>query len=52
MIVHLSKDIDLIYSEDDNGWYLQDLNLDRVSIVYKSKEESLSAFRDNSIDWD
>jgi len=55
-IVTLSKTIDLVYSSDDNGFYLQEYKNDgkgttRTSKIYTSGYEARSAYRDGTVDW-
>ncbi len=48
----VSTDIDLHYSPDDNGWYFQDYKLDRVSVLYKTKNDAVRAMKLNNIVWE
>jgi hypothetical protein len=50
-IVRVSKDIDLVYSPDDGGWYFQDYPSDRVSIIYKNRTVAKDAYNSNNIQW-
>jgi hypothetical protein len=41
--------LDLIYSPDDGGWYLERWDTNATSIVYATADDALAA---NPIEWD
>ncbi len=55
----ISKNLDLVYSPDDGGWYFQryfpkvgnQCSYDEESEIYKTKEIAMLAFRNNWIVW-
>ena len=51
-LITLSNDIDLVYSPDDGGWYLQKFDPDRVSIIYETSSDALKAYAKNEIEWE
>ena len=53
-LITLSNDIDLVYSPDDGGWYLQKFDSDRTSTskIYKSAEDAIKAYAKNKVEWE
>ena len=48
----LCKDIDLVYSPDDGGWYLHHFDTDRTSITYETEKDAMQAYTENRIKWE
>lgn len=50
----MNEKVDLHYSPDDNGWYFQEYNgsWDRISQVYPTKAQALTAWYSNTIKWE
>ena len=49
----MSEKVDLHYSPDDKGWYLQEYNgsWDRISQVYPTKSKALTAWHSHKVKW-
>ena len=56
MVETLDKKTDLIYSEDDGGWYLQYFSIDlkdreKISRIYKTRIQAIEAWEKDKITW-
>lgn len=51
IVNHVTNDIDLIYSPDDHGYYLQRYSTDETSPIFFSKAEIIHALNTNQIEW-
>ena len=54
MAEYINKTTDLVYSEDDKGWYLMQFKglLVRVSPVYQSREIALTELNNHAVKWE
>lgn len=48
----ITDDIDLIFSPDDHGYYLQRNSTNETSPIFFSRDAILDAFKTNQIDWE
>jgi hypothetical protein len=48
----VTRNVDLVYSPDDGGWYFDDVHSDRTSIVYSSESDARRAWSDGIVEWD
>ena len=51
-VIIYGKELDLVYSPDEHGWYWQKFPKQTTSRLYASKQEALKARADNKIEWD
>lgn len=53
-VIVINYEIDLVFSEDDNGYYFQQFKgkTDRVSKIYPTKDQALQAYKNNKIIWE
>lgn len=47
----IDKDLDLLYSPDDDGWYFQLVDSFSTSVVYESREAAMRAYEEDEIEW-
>ena len=50
-ITMVTKEIDLIFSYDDQGWYFQRATDWKVSQLFPFKELAMETYRDDKLEW-
>jgi hypothetical protein len=47
----ITTHIDLIFSEDDDGWYFQRAGDWEVSQLFPCEEDAMQAYREDKLEW-
>lgn len=50
-LINYSESMDLVYSEDDGGWYWQRFPSGETSQVFRSIREAKTALRSGAVEW-
>lgn len=49
---HVSRDIDVIYSPDDGGWYFHHYGWHKTSQLFPTRTAALLALDDGTVAWE